>query len=584
MSDENEEDAKLPRGFFSNLWKSFKLQKIRLLGVWLFITLCIIGIYAPIFASSQPLVIKWQGKFFFPWFRYLFYTGFYTKPVDLFFNLFMFVLLIGIVSSFLINRKMWKWLIIASVVVQFLGFSIISKGIIKDPARSNPHLRFAKAEYDHKEFTDFQMTQEALFPRKGLWDFELKHMTQYEKLQILVRRQNKLLQHQKIQKYVAVRPDLDIDLMPTLWNTEKRNEADRLQRLQEEKQQLESSYQHVSKIWGELLINYLPVAQKLKSLDEQLSIITNSIEYKKIQLSIEEYKKTNKAVIDAFQEAQKIKENYQKISDSFTMIKDRNAWIDQELRQVSFTLRPLLSNFHWEEDAGGSQSFNKVVPWWNLTRINRKSLLPGLIFGVRVALIVGVSTICIALMIGVPLGLISGYFSGRTDLIIFRFIEIWDTMPVFFMLLMLIAFCQNKSLFISIMVIGVFGWTGIARFIRAEALKQRMWPYVLASRSLGYSNFRIMISQVLPNAMIPTIAMLPFMIMTKIGTENTLSFLGLGEERSSSWGVLMHEAISVFPGESYLLWPPSIVLTIFLACIALIGDGLQEAYDPKSKN
>ncbi len=142
--------------------------------------------------------------------------------------------------------------------------------------------------------------------------------------------------------------------------------------------------------------------------------------------------------------------------------------------------------------------------------MNRKDLISSLIFGIRISLVVGVSAIAIALLIGIPLGLIAGYFAGKTDLVICRLIEIWEAMPTFFMLLLVVAMTQSKSIFLVIAVLGIFGWMGFGRFIRAEVFKQRNLPYVMACKGVGYRETRIMFSHILPNAIPPILTLLPF--------------------------------------------------------------------------
>lgn len=190
-------------------------------------------------------------------------------------------------------------------------------------------------------------------------------------------------------------------------------------------------------------------------------------------------------------------------------------------------------------------------------------------------------SIGLALLIAVPVGAFSGYYGGKIDLIIYRLIEIWEAMPTFFMLLMIVAFFQTKSIFLVIGVIGFFGWTGFSRFIRGEFLRQKQLPYIEACQALGYSDTSIMFSHLFPNAIPPLLTLVPFAIMGAITSEAALSFLGLGEEGSNSWGVLMDEGRTAFPAESALLWPPAILLTLFLIAIALAGDALRDALDPK---
>src|SRR5262249_38942468 len=106
-------------------------------------------------------------------------------------------------------------------------------------------------------------------------------------------------------------------------------------------------------------------------------------------------------------------------------------------------------------------------------------------------------------------------------------------------------------------------------------------PYVEACFAQGFSNRYIMFIHILPNAIPPLLTLLPFAMMGAITSEAGLSFLGLGEEGSCSWGVLMDEGRAAFPGESHLLWPPAALLTILLVAIALVGDALRDTFDPK---
>jgi peptide/nickel transport system permease protein len=259
---------------------------------------------------------------------------------------------------------------------------------------------------------------------------------------------------------------------------------------------------------------------------------------------------------------------------------EKEKWISTQ--KLNYVVWPLIRDFHWEEDAAGSAALNRVIPFTELTRINRKDLVSALIFGVRISLVVGVTAVLIALLIGVPVGALAGYYGGRFDIVTCRLLEIWETMPTFFMLLFIVAMTASKSIFLVIFVIGVFGWTSFSRYIRGEFLKQRNLSYVEAGHAMGFSDFKIIFSHILPNAIPPLLTLLPFAVMGAITSEAGLSFLGLGEEGSTSWGVLMDEGRQVFPGESYLLWPPAILLVILLTAIALVGDSLRDTLDPKA--
>ena len=149
------------------------------------------------------------------------------------------------------------------------------------------------------------------------------------------------------------------------------------------------------------------------------------------------------------------------------------------------------------------------------------------------------------------------------------------------MLLTVVAIVQSKSIFLIIAVIGLFGWISFSRYMRGEFFKQRNLSYIEACHAMGLPNRTIIFSHILPNAIPPLLTLLPFDIMAAITSEAGLSFLGLGEEGSCSWGVLMDEGRSAFPYESYLLWPPAILLTILLVAIAIVGDTFRDAIDPK---
>ena len=241
---------------------------------------------------------------------------------------------------------------------------------------------------------------------------------------------------------------------------------------------------------------------------------------------------------------------------------------------------PLVRPFHWEDDAGGDQALNKFVSWWDLHGSIARTWSPHY-FRRPNFFSVGILAIGLAFLIGIPIGAFAGYYGGKFDLIVYRLIEIWESMPTFFMLLMVVAFLHSKSIFLVIAIIGFFGWTGFSRFIRGEFFRQKELLYVEACRSIGYNDGTIIFSHLIPNAIPPLLTLVPFAIMGAITSEAGLSFLGLGEEGSNSWGVLMDEGRSAFPAESYLLWPPAILLTILLVSIALVGDTLSDALDPK---
>ncbi|MCB1136644.1 MAG: ABC transporter permease subunit, partial [Chlamydiia bacterium] len=344
------------------------------------------------------------------------------------------------------------------------------------------------------------------------------------------------------------------EALPTLWRRDEEHiKAERVKQ-QRLRDALSDKYPQAEKEYARLLQEYAAAASPAPELRRDLA------------------------------EARGIVVAYREADARIKYLEDRQKWLRDGNAAIGIDIMPLVRPFHWEDDAGGEQSLNQFVSWWHLTRINRKDLVAGLIFGVRISTVVGLTAVGLALLIGIPVGALAGYYGGKWDIAVFRLIEIWESMPAIFMLLLVVAVTQSKSIFLVIAVLGLFSWTGFSRYVRGEFLKQRNLPYVDACRAMGFGDARIVFGHVLPNAIPPLLTLLPFAILGAITSEAGLSFLGLGEEGSCSWGVLMDEGRTAFPGESYLLWPPAMMLTVLLVAIALVGDALRDALDPKMRH
>lgn len=561
----------------SLIWKQFRKNPIGLVALSFFILFFLIGLYAPILASSKPLMVVWNGKPYFPLLRYLFYRGYFSKPIDLFYNLLMFTLPLTLGLYLLLKSK---WVVWVMLFVQGALFIWLLSGVVKDPASS-----LALAQNRQNAFLASQTYRtdpllSPITPYMG-WNVEQKYMTNYGKLSLLLKERTIQQQHSRLMKYEAAYEGRFHRVMPTLWTVAQRNDDDKREQLQQLLQNMHPAYEQAINQWPELLSRYTPHSHQYLMTRFALDQAKEEIEHSD---QIETLLVAGSEARTALANARSVIKRYRDANASLAFLDEKKAWLEKEASNLKVIIPPLLRPFHWEDDAGGAQSINQVVPWWELTRINRKDLVASLIFGIRVSIVVGISAVTIALLIGIPLGSCSGYFAGKLDLFIARWIEIWEAMPTFFMLLLIIALTQSKSIFLVIAVLGIFGWTSFGRFIRAEVFKQRSLPYVLACRSLGYSHRKIIFSHILPNAIPPILTLLPFAMMAAISSEAGLSFLGLGEEGATSWGVLMDEGRSVFPAESYLLWPPAILLTLLLISIALIGDVIRDAIDPKLRS
>ena len=168
------------------------------------------------------------------------------------------------------------------------------------------------------------------------------------------------------------------------------------------------------------------------------------------------------------------------------------------------------------------------------------------------------------------------------DLIISRIIEIVLLFPGFFLIIILVAMF-GPSIVIIMTVLGLLGWTSIARLIRAEFLKQRQLDYVAAAKAVGCSNFRIMFRHILPNAIYPVFVSVPFGIAAAILTEGGLSILGYGVKTPvPSWGSIMNAGL-YYPTHWWLWLFPGIMMFITLTSFNVIGAGIRDAVDPRLK-
>lgn len=212
-----------------------------------------------------------------------------------------------------------------------------------------------------------------------------------------------------------------------------------------------------------------------------------------------------------------------------------------------------------------------------------RDLLAGLIHGSRVSLSVGFVAAGIALLIGIALGSLAGFFGGKVDLLIMRFVEIMVTFPLFFLIITIVAI-YGSSIWYIMAAIGLTGWTTDCKLIRGEVLKVRNMEYITAANSIGFSSKQIIFRHVLPNAIAPVLVSGAFAIAGAILTEAALSFLGFGVAATTvTWGSLLNEArgasnawwLAIFPG-----------FMIFIAVVSynLIGEGLRDALDPRLRD
>ena len=223
---------------------------------------------------------------------------------------------------------------------------------------------------------------------------------------------------------------------------------------------------------------------------------------------------------------------------------------------------------------------NSQYTHWMGTEENGGDVLSRMLHASRIALGIGFIATGIAMVIGVILGGLMGYFSGIVDMLGMRLVEIFESIPTLFLLLTFVAFF-GRSIYIMMVIIGLTSWSGYARYIRAEFLRLRKMDFVQATVASGLPLRSILFRHMLPNGIAPLLVGISFGVASAILAEATLSFLGLGLVGAPSWGQMLNQAVqfstfnwwmAVFPGGA-------IFLTVF--AYNLMGEALRDAIDPQ---
>ena len=213
------------------------------------------------------------------------------------------------------------------------------------------------------------------------------------------------------------------------------------------------------------------------------------------------------------------------------------------------------------------------------TEENGADLLSRMIHASRLALGIGFVATGIAMVLGVIIGGLMGFFSGVIDMLGMRIVEIFESVPTLFLLLTFVAFF-DRSLYIMMVIIGLTSWPGYARYVRAEFLRLRQQDFVQAAIASGLPLRSILFRHILPNAVAPVLVAASFGVASAILAEATLSFLGLGLVDDPSWGQMLNQAVqsSTFNWWMALFPGGAIFLTVF--SYNLIGEALRDALDP----
>ncbi len=201
--------------------------------------------------------------------------------------------------------------------------------------------------------------------------------------------------------------------------------------------------------------------------------------------------------------------------------------------------------------------------------------------GGRVSLSVGLSSMLLALVLGIGIGAYAGFFGGVVDNILMRFTDVILAVPLYLLLFVLSASFTDGTPKSVVILIAIFGWTYAARLVRGEFLALKEREYVLASRTIGARNFRLMFRHMLPNAAGPIIVNATLLIGTNIILESVLSYFGFGiKPPDASWGDMINVGQNLFDVDPWLVIIPGLLVFLTVLSLNLVGDGLRDALDP----
>lgn len=217
---------------------------------------------------------------------------------------------------------------------------------------------------------------------------------------------------------------------------------------------------------------------------------------------------------------------------------------------------------------------------WLGTDDQGRDVLARVIYGFRISVLFGLILTSISSVIGVTAGAIQGFFGGKVDLFFQRGLEIWTSVPTLF-LLMIISSVLTPSFWVLLGILLLFSWVSLVNLVRAEFLRCRNFEYVMAARALGVSNIRIMFRHLLPNAMVATLTMMPFLLSASVGTLTSLDFLGLGlPPGSPSLGELLSQGKANIQAP-WLGLSGFFTIGIMLSLLVFIGEAVRDAFDPR---
>jgi peptide/nickel transport system permease protein len=242
---------------------------------------------------------------------------------------------------------------------------------------------------------------------------------------------------------------------------------------------------------------------------------------------------------------------------------------------------PLIT--HYDPDLPDANSFllGPSPQHWLGTDYVGRDEFARLLYGGRVSLAIGIVTMLVTLTIGIAIGALAGFYGGWIDTVMMRVTDAFLSVPLYLILFVLSASFANGTIASIVFLIAIFSWPITARIVRGEFLSLKEREFLLAARTLGAGDLRLMVRHILPNAAGPIIVNATLLIGANIITEATLSFFNFGlQAPTSSWGTMLNIAKSFFLDNAVLVWAPGIAILLTVLCFNLMGDGLRDALDP----
>ncbi|CAB3830834.1 MULTISPECIES: ABC transporter permease [Achromobacter] len=209
-----------------------------------------------------------------------------------------------------------------------------------------------------------------------------------------------------------------------------------------------------------------------------------------------------------------------------------------------------------------------------------RDVAAGLAHGARVSLLVGLAAAALSLTIGVSVGAAAGYFGGWADRVLVRLTELFQTIPSFLLVIVIVAIAQ-PSVGVIALAIGVSSWPVVARLVRAEFRSLVHAEFVQAARAQGYGHLRIVLAEILPNALPPIIVTTSVLVANAILMESALSFMSLGDPNVVSWGSMIGDAREMLRTAWYLAALPGLSIVTTVLALNLLGDAANDAFNPR---